>query len=89
MKNGKMWVVCKKGDAEDGDMKTIMISPFCGIPADAPGAVHWNELRLRYSLKDGKPFDPTWIVAVSYCSGLPGDDRVRVIDLLSDEFFNQ
>lgn len=89
MENGQMWVVCKRGDADDGDRKMVAISPFCGISAEVPGGIHWSELRLRYSSKGGGLFEPSWIVAVSYRSGLPGDDRVCVVDLLSDEFFHK
>ena len=87
--NGEMHVICCQYYSDDGDRRTIMIKPFCSTTAEFPGAIHWNELRLRYASDGGKLSDPSWMVAVSYRSGLPGDDRIAVVDLMSDEYFHQ
>ena len=83
-----MRVICCNGN-DNGRRESVVVKPFCSTSADFSHAIRWNELRLRYLSTDGELSEPSWMVAVSYRSGLPGDDCVVVVDLLSDEYFHQ
>lgn len=80
-----MLVMCDKRTDKDSGRYILRINPFCSASVEFPEILHWNELRLRYALSEGVLGEPVWAVAISYGNGLPGSERICVMDLLCDD----
>lgn len=80
--SGFAQVFCRRDREEQKGRGILLINPLDEVNVSFHRGIHWNDLRLRYHLKEGNLSDPVWAQAFAYGNGMKGCCIVSIIDLV-------
>ena len=84
--SGLAQVFCRRDREEQKGHGILIIPPLEEVKVSFHSGIHWNDLRLRYHLKDGNLSEPTWTQAFAYGNGMKGCRIVSIIDLVEKKY---
>lgn len=64
----------------------MIIHPLDEVKVSSHSGILWNDLRLRYHLKEGNLSEPNWTQAFVYGNGMKGCRIVSLIDLVGMKY---
>ena len=83
---GLVQVSCRCDREEQKGHGILIIYPLEEVKVSFHSGIHWNDLRLRYHLKDGNLSEPTWTQAFAYGNGMKGGQIVSIVDLVEKKY---